>query len=89
MSDSRVKELEATFDPEPQDWEQARHHNADKYIAMKHLALQLESELDRLLAVAQEIRLDFSEQPPEVQQKWIHLHEFREAIDAARRGRSS
>lgn len=45
----RVNELEATFDPEPQDWEQARHHNADKYIAMKHLALQLQRELDGAL----------------------------------------
>lgn len=48
MSD-RVKALEETFDSEPQDWEQARHHSADKYIAMKHLALQLQMELDGAL----------------------------------------
>lgn len=42
----RVADLEETFDPDPQDWEAARHNQADNYIAMKHLALELQRELD-------------------------------------------
>ena len=38
--------------------------------------------LNRLLKAAHEIRLDFAEQPPEVQEQWIHLPEFRAALDA-------
>lgn len=44
---------------------------------------QAKRDAERLLRASQEIRLDFANHAPEEQAKWIHLPEFRAAIDAA------
>jgi hypothetical protein len=89
MSEEKLKELEALSakagDPIDISSEEGTRFMAELVVWFRSGGAELVRDGERLLRAAQEIRLDFASLSPEEQSKWIHLPEFRAAIDAARK----
>lgn len=54
----------------------------DKIIDLQRALSDAKRDAERLFLAAVILRGDFATHPPEFQQKWIHLPEFRASIDA-------